>query len=75
MGCPPFQAEKNMQDAQLAKLRNKAVTRFAVLMQNPMTKPAAFGVACRVIQEDSGCDLLAAILLLSYWLEQDGIEH
>lgn len=61
-----------MRDEQLTKIRNKSMTMYNLLMQNPTTKPAAFGVACRIIQEESGCDLLAAILLLSYFIESSG---
>lgn len=64
-----------MRDEELAKIRNKAMTMYELLIQNKTTKPAAFGVACRIIQEEAKCDLLAAVLLLSYWIEHNGTKH
>jgi hypothetical protein len=64
-----------MNDEQLAKIRNKAMTMYTLLLQNPTTEPAAFGVASKLIQDDAKCDLIAAILLLRYWIEHNGTQH
>lgn len=65
--------EKLMTGDVLLQLRGEVTAAYKEAYADEATRPAAFGIACRVIQDTMGCSLKVAAMLLNCWVAEIAI--